>query len=170
MLKICTNCKNEKSLLLFHKDKRKADGHRGQCKACVKGRKCPTCKVKKDKTAFYNGSSQCKTCEKAKKRNSYQPIETKISAEDLAEMFEIITDYKKHKKTCQDCKDEYSLEEFKLDKKSKDGYKEICMICEKINLHNPDNDSITIMKGKKRREELFTIELEKLKQGKVNVT
>jgi hypothetical protein len=35
-MKVCSKCKEEKELSYFDKDKRKKDGHRSQCKKCIK--------------------------------------------------------------------------------------------------------------------------------------
>jgi hypothetical protein len=97
-MKFCSKCGEEKDKGLFFKTKRSKDGLRSHCKICDNERKeavkntkqvdrktCSTCKIEKDRCAFYASSTKdgldvlCKDCRKAYRAKNKEAIRDKYS-------------------------------------------------------------------------------------------
>lgn len=168
----CTGCNQTLPISDFYRAG--SGAYRKLCKGCTNKKQCPSCDTKKPTTQFYKGSSSCKSCEKERKKKNRKTkgkpqTDWSVSTESLEEMaadlLQTASNYKSHSKTCHCCQEKKHLEDFRLEKKNKDGYATDCIRCENIEKYNPDEAVLLMLAGKDEFEILFNLELEKLEQG-----
>ena len=141
---VCANCKMEKSLTEFYKNKRNKSGYFASCKKCViiktkeltqkyselevretKNKKvCCCCKIEKSLDNFHkdkrqkNGSyPSCKLCKNAKVKE----LAHKYARQENKET--------KDKKVCSRCKIDKNISEYVKNRFQKDGYANECKNC-----------------------------------------
>lgn len=69
MTKVCTSCKEEKSISDFNKDRSRKDGHNCRCKACAKEKRRKYREENREKAREYNRKYREKNREKVREYN-----------------------------------------------------------------------------------------------------